>query len=165
MSKELTKTDRELLKYADRGWSPEQIGQKLNLPAGEVALRVKAILDGHDWLGILERQKMNLMSLEAVKGQLQERAQNPRADVKEIEAFVRATEVMHRLITEGTSLTEDQINAITVKQAQGLLKLMVLAWDKAIRELEVRYPDIDLVEITEIYHKGLREGAEELDAG
>lgn len=164
MSVELTKTDRELLKYADRGWTPSRIADELNLGAGEVAQRIKRILDDHDWLSQLERQKLNIMGLEEVKNRLQERARAAHADVKEVEAFVKATEAMHKLITEGTNITDDQIALITSKQAEAMLRLFTLAWDAAVSELRNRYPDVETQAITDVFHDGLREGAKELNA-
>lgn len=164
MSVELTETDRNLLRYADRGWTPTRIADHLNLAPGEVAQRIKRILDDHDWLSQLERQKLNIMGLEEVKNRLQDRARAAHADVKEVEAFVRATEAMHKLITEGTNITDEQIARISTKQAEAMLKLFTLAWDAAVSELRSRYPEVDIAAITDVFHEGLREGAKQLDA-
>lgn len=162
-SKELSRIDNKLLELADKGASGVDMEAATGVPAAEAMIRVRQILQERDWLTELERQKMNIMGLQEVKATLL-KSVNATAglDVETVQAFIRATQVMDSLLDKSTRITDDQLNTISNRQAKALVTLMTYAWDKAIGMLEERYPDIDVLEITDTFNDGLREGVNEL---
>lgn len=162
MANGLTKIDAKLLDLADRGASGEEMYEETGIPAPQAILRVRELLGQRDWLSDLERQKMNIMSLQQVKNALLQRVKKTSADKDDIDVFVKATKVMDELLDKANTITDEQLTVITTRQAQALMTLMTHAWDAAITELEERYPQVETKEITDVFHHGLREGAREL---
>lgn len=160
--KGLTRIDEKLLNLADRGASGKEMEQETGVPAAQALLHVRELLGQRDWLSDLERQKLNIMALQRVKNTLLRRVDKASADKDDIDVFVKATKVMDELLDKANTITDEQLNTITTRQAQALMALMTHAWDAAISELEQRYPQVETKEITDVFHHGLREGAREL---
>lgn len=159
MGKSLSKIDEKLLRLANRSASPAEMAEDTGIPATQCLARVREILNERDWLTDLERQKMNIIDLQKVKATLMKQVDQQFADTDAIDVFVKATKVMDDLLDKQAKITDEQLSVVTAAQANALLSLLTKAWDAAVTELETRYPDVDVKELTDVFHEGLREGA------
>lgn len=164
VGKKYSSLDDQLLALADKGWTAEEIGEATGLPPAQAAMRIRQILSDMDWLTELEQQKLNILALRKIKSRIMERVDKTYFDVDDMKEFIRATELMDRMLEKSNRITDEQLSVVSGAQARALVKLMTLAWDKAIARLEEEYPNVDTSVLMDTFNDGLREGVREIEA-
>lgn len=155
--------DAGMLKMASEGYSAEEIGEAYGVPAAQAAQRIRDILQSRDWLTEIEQQKLNIMNLRKIQGRIMERVDKSFWDVDDMKEFIRATELLDKMLEKSSRITDDQLSVVSTAQARALVKLMTLAWDKAIARLQEEYPNVEISVIVDTFHDGLREGVREIE--
>ncbi len=154
--------DKRLLKYADEGLSPQEISEIMNIPAAEVAIKIRRILEDRDWLSILERQKLNLLQFHKIKSRLFERVDKDYVDADLLKEYINATKVMDEMLDRATKITDDQLAVVSDAQARALVKLFSFAWDDLLEWMASEYPQVDTAAMSDVFNDGLRNGAREI---
>jgi hypothetical protein len=164
VGKKYKNLDEQLLAHAGQGMSGEEIGEAAGIPAAQAMTRIRQILSDRDWLTEIEVQKLNILDLRKAKARIMDRIDKSYFDVDDMKEFIRATELMDRMLEKATKITDEQLSVVSGAQARTLVKLMTYAYDRANALLEEKYPGVDIAEIRDAFNDGLREGVRVIEA-
>lgn len=133
----LSKRDAEILKYAGRGESPEQIAARWpGTPPAKVASEIDRLLKSQDWLSELQATKLLLLSLWEYKGALEDWAKS--GDEKLGRLYLQTViQLLDRLEAQRQRVDAD-IDRVQVAQAKAFTDIIDRAFYVALDRLEQR---------------------------
>lgn len=156
--------DTKLLEGASRNLNPEQLSAEVKgvVSPAVAAQRVKDILKSKDWLSYAERKKLVLEDAYFLLGKLRTQMEG-YVDEKQASAFLKNIKQIAELLDHANAGNEKTLMQVREIHARVMAMAIKVAFEKALFELQKRYPDIPDDEIYEVLEESLPLAIGELD--
>jgi hypothetical protein len=162
MGKELGPRDMALLSETAKGKSPQEVGDYLGLPAAQVVLRVKQLLQDRDVYTEIEQRQLFLMDLMDLKNKLMGQMKS-YADKDNATTALKTIKLMDEILDKQGKISDDQLMKVTSAQAGAMVRFITGAFQYARAVIAEQYPDADLKQIEAAFNEGLKKEAEKHD--
>ena len=148
--------NRRLIRLARR--SPNEIEALTGIPAGEVLERLSTLFDSRTWRDDVQEERLILMEygdlLEDVKDRLDTaKSEEGFASIARV-AMTGLKDLMDRLEKRRAANNED-MEKVNRAQAALMVEAISLAMERAALELQKRYPEVEIAEISEVFSEAL----------
>lgn len=162
MGKELGPRDMALLAETAKGKSPQEVGDYLGLPAAQVVLRVKTLLQDRDVYTEIEQRQLMLMDLMGLKNKLMDQMKN-YADKDNATTALKTFKLMDEILDKQGKISDEQLMKVTTAHAGAMVRLIAAAFERAKDLLAAEYPEVDVKQIEAAFNDALKEEAENYD--
>lgn len=153
--KGISRLDANILRLAANGKSPKEIGAELHLPAEQVMLRAREILESRDVWSERERFLLYMQDLYELKDDLQKQAKNDPGNARTVSNLIRALEQLGKSLERVSKINNELDDAISTQHAKQMLSWIVQAFNYAQHTLEEQYPELPWQTIDEKFREGL----------
>lgn len=166
METALTIRDRKILELFASGLSPQEVEEKMGVPAAHALVRCKEILASRDVFDEIEQKQLSVQRANALYAKAQ--AYMDQGWVKDFPKHVEAMTKLLKEIRETRNADKTrsmaEIEAMTKAQASILIRAVQLSYDRARTLLADEYPGVDLARIDDAFQTGLQELSSEQPA-
>jgi hypothetical protein len=156
--------DSKLLVGASKNLSPEQLSAEVKgvVSPAVAAQRVRDILKSKDWLSFAEKKKLILEDAYFLLGTLRSQMQG-YVDEKQAAAFLKTIKQVADLLDHANAGNEKTLMQVREIHARVMGMAIKVAFERALLELQRRYPEIPEDEIYEVLEASLPLAMTELD--
>lgn len=162
MGKELGPRDMALLAETAKGKSPQEVGDYLGLPAAQVVLRVKSLLQDRDVYTEIEQRQLFLMDLVSIKNKLMDQMKS-YADKDNATTALKTIKLMDEILDKQGKISDEQLMKVTTAHANAMVRLISAAFERARDLLAAEYPEVDIKQIEATFNEALKEEADKYD--
>lgn len=157
--------DSKLLVGASKNLSPEQLSAEVKgvVSPAVAAQRVRDILKSKDWLSFAEKKKLILEDAYFLLGKLRSQMVDGYVDEKQAAAFIRNIKMIAELLDHANAGNEKTLMQVREIHARVMGMAIKVAFERALLELQRRYPEIPEDEIYEVLEASLPLAMTELD--
>lgn len=163
MAGQLSLLDRKLLDAAAIGMTANEMEEEFFIPAAQAIGRVRELLAQKNIWDEIEQRKLMAHSLMQRKAEI-EKATIDVENPKHIEAYTKLILAIDRITDKPMKISEEELQRVGQAQAKAMLQMIEMAYGRAKQLLAEDYPYLDLSEIDEKFHEGLRDAARVIES-
>lgn len=156
--------NRKLLRHARK--SPKEIEALTGIPAHEVMERMAVLLEDRGWRDARMEERLIMMEI----GELVEDMRKRLDEVEDDAAYAKmATALLANLKTlldrldRNTRQSDEDMLKVNQAQARVMAEAIQLAMERAVFELQKKYPEVDADEVNDIFMAGLPEAVARIE--
>lgn len=150
--------DRKLVDNAASGMSPSQLAANYGLTPEQAITQVKNALAEQDVWTLVERKKLVIHSLMAVKAEFEKYLSVMVTDKAMTSNYLRLLEIVATRLDKEAQFTDEELNKVTASQKRLIISAVETGYYSVRQYLKDYHPDVDLAEIDAEFRRGLQEG-------
>lgn len=159
METALTIRDRKILELFASGLSPQEVEEKMGVPAAHALVRCKEILASRDVFDEIEQKQLSVQRANALYAKAQ--AYMDQGWVKDFPKHVEAMTKLLKEIRETRNADKTrsmaEIKAMAQGQAVVFGEIIKLSFSRVLDHIADKYPDVDIDDLNDVFEKGTRE--------
>ena len=152
--------DGQLIDYAAKGMSFEDMAAKTGQDPVKIAQRLRHIVNSIDMWSAVEMSKIIMLQMQDVLGTIKSRMESQATSTEWAETTVKTLKAVSDHYMKMRELTLKETELIGDAQMRGLKMLLESAYQPLRAFLGEKYPDMDLQEIDMVFISALRQASD-----
>lgn len=151
--------DAQLIDYAARGMTFQDISENTGLDPTVVARRIHEILEGIDYWSSLEMSKIIMLQMQEMMGSIKERMDKNWGDSDWAETGVKMIKNISDHYMKMRELALKETEQMGEAQLRAVKYLMEAAYQPLRDHLTDNYPAVDIVQVDHVFINALRDAS------
>ena len=151
--------DAQLIDYAAKGMTFQDIAEATGLDPVVVARRIHEILDGIDYWSSLEMSKIIMLQMQEMMGSIKERMDAAWGDSDWAETAVKMIKTISDHYMKMRELSLKETEKMGEAQLRAVKYLMEAAYQPLRDHLTDYYPAVDIVQVDQVFINALRDAS------
>ena len=152
--------DAQLIDYAAKGMTFQDIAEVTGIDPVVVARRIHEILDGIDYWSSLEMSKIIMLQMQEMMGSIKERMDDSWTDPDWAETGVKMIKTISDHYMKMRELALKETEKMGEAQLRAVKYLMEAAYQPLRDHLTDNYPGVDIVQVDRVFINALRDASQ-----